>query len=51
MFAIMPLCAVVDVVKHNYTGNKVHCLPSWEEVQVGPAVSPPVTIAGMTKSR
>lgn len=51
MFAIVALCAVVDVVKHNNTGDEVHCLARRKEVQVGPAVPSPVTIAGMTGSR
>lgn len=51
VFAIVALRAVVDVVKHNNTGDEVHCLAWWKEVQVGPAVPSSVTIAGMTRSR
>lgn len=43
----MALRAVVYVVEHNNTGYEVYCLPCGEEVQIGPAVPPPVTIAGV----
>lgn len=51
MFAIVALCAAVDVVKHNNAGDEVDCLARWKEVQVGPAVASTVTIAGMKGSR
>lgn len=50
MLAIVALCAVVDVVKHNDAGNEVHSLACREEVQVGSAVPSPVTIADTTES-
>lgn len=51
VFAIVPLCAVVYVVKHDNAGYEVHRLPRWKEVQVGPAIPPPVTISGIIGSR
>ncbi len=51
MFAIVALCAIADVVKHNHTGNEVDSLARWKEIQVGPAVPSPVSIAGVTGSR
>lgn len=51
VFAIVPLRAVVYVVKHNNTGYEVHCLARRKEVQVGPAIPSPVTISGITGSR
>lgn len=46
MFAIVPLGSVVDVVKHNHTGDEVDHFARREEVQVGPAVPSSVTVAG-----
>lgn len=51
MLVVVALCAVVDVVEHNHTGDEEQRLARWEEVQVGPAVAAPVTIAGPARSR
>lgn len=51
MLVIVPLSAVVDVVKHDNAGDEEHCLARWKEVQVVPAVAAPVTIAGRAGSR
>lgn len=45
MFAIVALRAVVDVVKDDNTSSEVHRLARRKEVQVGPTVPSPVTIA------
>lgn len=46
MFAVVPLCAVLDVVQNHHAGDEVHGLPGGQEVQVGPAVSATVTVTG-----
>lgn len=51
MFAIVALCAVVDVIKDDDTSGEVQRLARWKEVQVGPTVPSSVTIAGMAGSR
>lgn len=45
VFSIVSLCAVLDVVEHNDTGDKVDRLACREEIQIGPAVTPAVAIA------
>lgn len=46
MFAVVTLCAVLDVVQHHHAGDEVDGFPGGQEVQVGPAVSPAVPVTG-----
>ena len=46
MLAVVALGAGVDVVQHHHAGDEVHGLPRRQQVQVGPAVSASVTVAG-----
>lgn len=45
MFAVVTLRPVVDVIEHDDAGDEVHRLACGQEVQVGPTVPPPVTVA------
>lgn len=51
MFSVVALCAVVDVVKHNDTGNEVNSFARRKEVHVGPAVPSSIPIADVSELR
>lgn len=51
MLPVVALRAVVDVIEHDDAGDEVHGLARGKEVQVGPPVPPPVTIAGRSGLR